>query len=173
VSTAAFVGVGSNIEPEKNIVRSLRLLAARVNVVSISTMYRSVPLMGREIPRFVNGVWRIETDMEPAALRSDVLKRIENECGRSQSEDRYGSRVIDLDLLIYGELSLKNESFELPHPDVCARPFVAIPLLELAPRLVLPGTGVTLASIVKAMSRASLEKNEELTELLRKELLHE
>ncbi len=171
MSVRAFIGVGSNIDPESNLVKGLRLLMKRVKVAAVSTMYRTRPLRGRDIPSFINGVWEIETDLDPAAVHSDVLKTVERECGREASIDKYGSRKIDLDLLIYGDLAISGD-VTLPHPDIRERSFVAVPLLELDPALVLPGTKTPLARIVRGMSGQALEADNEFTERLRKELLH-
>jgi 2-amino-4-hydroxy-6-hydroxymethyldihydropteridine diphosphokinase len=168
-----FIGVGSNIEPHANIEKAFSLLRTQVTIVAVSTVYRSAPLLGRDIPRFLNGVWEIRTDLPPGELRTAVLKRIESECGRAGGTDKYGSRSIDLDLLLYGERVESPGWGSLPHPDIGERPFVAIPLLELDPDLILPGTGVALSKIASGMSDAGLEPDHALTSKLRKELYNE
>ncbi len=168
----AFVGVGSNIEPESNILRAFMLLKLNAKIVAVSTLYWSKPLGDRDIQFFLNGVWEIDTDRKPAFILS-MLKRVEYECGRVRDGDRYGSRVIDLDLLLYNGMIDAGEGGRLVHPDIRERAFVALPLFELAPELVLPDTGEQLSAIAGAMSVQGLVRNDSFTERLRKEMLDE
>lgn len=115
-----FVGVGSNIEPEKNVRNALRLLSREFPIVGISTFYRTPAERQPEQPPFVNGVIEIETDLHAADLKT-CLRQIENVLGRIRTEDKFASRTIDLDIISSEEMQ---------------RPFVAIPLHELAPDLV-------------------------------------
>ncbi|MBI5486383.1 MAG: 2-amino-4-hydroxy-6-hydroxymethyldihydropteridine diphosphokinase [Deltaproteobacteria bacterium] len=170
--TVVFVGVGSNIEPERNVPEAQRRLARRVQVTGVSTFYRTMPLGAPGTPRFVNGVWRIETALGVRFLRSDVLRGIEEELGRRRTSDRNAPRPIDLDVLVYGDAVVEEEGLRLPDPAIWARPFVAYPLWELAPELVLPGDGRRLAEVVAGMSREGLEPLGELTGLLKAEVEH-
>src|SRR5216683_712495 len=99
-----------------------------------------------------------------------MLRRTEEALGRQRGSDRYAPRPIDLDLLIYGDLVCNSDELRLPHPTILERPFVAIPLLELAPDLVIPGSGATLRSLVATISPYSMEPLPDLTDELRKEL---
>jgi len=140
----AFIGVGSNIAPQENIREALRRLAQSVLIVSISTFYRE-PAIGRpDDPDFHNGVVEIDTDLAPITLKGKVLRGIEASLGRgrSRSLDKFASRTIDLDLLLYDDLVVSSAELTLPHPDILKRAFVAVPLYEIAPTLVLPGSGV-------------------------------
>jgi 2-amino-4-hydroxy-6-hydroxymethyldihydropteridine diphosphokinase len=131
-----YIGVGSNISPEENLPIALELLQTRVRVLAISTHYRTAPLAGRlEQSDYINGVWEIET----AILYSDLkplLRDIENSCGRCRSKDRYASRPIDLDILLYDSLEIIGE---LPDEDIYTRPFIAYPLLEIDPEIHIAG----------------------------------
>lgn len=115
-----FVGIGSNIEPEKNVRNALRLLSREFPIAGISTFYRTPAERQPEQPPFYNGVIEIETAL-PAADLKTCLRRIENVLGRKRTEDKFASRTIDLDII-------SSEDMQ--------RPFVAIPLHELAPDLV-------------------------------------
>jgi 2-amino-4-hydroxy-6-hydroxymethyldihydropteridine diphosphokinase len=170
--TTAFVGVGSNLSPEANIPAAQRRLAERVRVTGVSTFYRTPPVGAPGTPPFVNGVWRIETELGPRALKGEVLRTIEAELGRRRTEDRYAPRPIDLDVLVHGDAVLDEEGLRVPDPDVRRRPFVAFPLWELAPDLVLPDDGRRLAEVVAGMSREGMEPLGELTRLLRVEVKH-
>ncbi len=90
--------------------------------------------------------------------------------GRRRTADRHARRTIDLDLLILGDLVVDDERFRLPDPDIRVRPFIALPLLELAPDLVLPDTGEWLSQVAAGLSHAELAPDDELTSVLRRML---
>ena len=140
----AYVSVGANIAPEANVPAALRALLERVAVTGISTMYRTAPLSRPEQEPFVNGVWRIATDLAPRPLKFAVLRDIERRLGRVRTDDPAAARTMDLDLLLYGELAVAQDGLTIPDPDILVRPFLAVPLTELEPELCLPGSGVTL-----------------------------
>jgi dihydroneopterin aldolase/2-amino-4-hydroxy-6-hydroxymethyldihydropteridine diphosphokinase len=128
--SVAFVAVGSNVEPRQNIVAALTLLQEKVRVRASSTFYRTQPLGGRRQPDFINGVWRIESDLSDVQLKNEVLAAIESRLGRVRTADRFAPRTIDLDLVLYSRLVTNDDGLTLPHPDV-QRPFVFVPILEL------------------------------------------
>src|SRR5262245_46662957 len=96
----AFIGIGSNIAPEKNIREALRMLAKSARIISISTFYREPAIDRPSEPDFYNGVVAIETDLAPTTLKLKLLRKIEADLGRRRSADKYASRTIDLDLLV-------------------------------------------------------------------------
>ena len=126
----AFIAVGSNIDPEDNIIAALILLTGRTRVKRSSTFYRTEPIGSPGQPEFVNGLWQIEAGLGPVQIRDDLLRPIEDELGRIRSADKFVPRVIDLDLVLYGDFVADNGTLKLPHPDI-VRPFVHIPLMEL------------------------------------------
>ena len=115
----------------------------------------------------------IETDLAPRELKFQVLRRIESELGRTRGSDKFAARTIDLDLILYDELVMTTEDLTLPDPDILRRPFLAIPLHELAPGLVLPGSGLRISETAAALPRTRMKPLEDYTERLRKEILHE
>ncbi len=159
----AFIAVGSNIGPRRHIPYALEKLQEHARVTRVSTFYRTEPLGGRAQPPFLNGVWRIETAMSPRALEFDVLRTIERELGRVRTDDKYAARAIDLDLILYGDSVVNEPDLILPDPDIRVRSFIAVPLLELAPDLVIPGTGEGFASIVASLSTQGLEPDRDFT----------
>ncbi|NMC68860.1 MAG: 2-amino-4-hydroxy-6-hydroxymethyldihydropteridine diphosphokinase [Myxococcales bacterium] len=169
--TEAFVGVGSNLDPETNVVEGLRRLAAATRLRGVSTFYRTAPIGSPGSPPFANGAVRIETDLPPRALQFDVLRAIEAAVGRVRQADRNAPRTLDLDLLLCGDAVVRDADFRLPAPELLERPFVALPVLELAPELRLPGDGRALADLVRGMSRAGMEPLPELTRRARAEVL--
>ncbi len=131
----AFVGVGSNVDPEGNILAALPPLASRVQVVATSNFYRNPALSPdlRVLPSFVNGVVKIRTPLPPVELKYDVLRHLEERFQRRRTGDRYLPRTLDLDLLVYGELQVETEGLTLPDPEISVQPFWIVPLAELIP----------------------------------------
>jgi dihydroneopterin aldolase/2-amino-4-hydroxy-6-hydroxymethyldihydropteridine diphosphokinase len=153
----AFVAVGSNVDPERNIPEALRSLRGLALVTATSTFYRTPPLSRPEQPMFFNGVWELRATRSARQLKFEVLRRIEAELGRERTEDRHAPRPIDLDLILYGDQVIAESDLRVPDPEICQRPFVAIPLLELAPDLVLPDTLERLSSQAVIRSATNLE----------------
>ena len=169
--TRAFIGVGSNIAPEDNIRKALRQLAQSVNLVSISTFYRE-PAIGRpQDPDFYNGVVEIDTDLPPAELKWAVLRPSEAALGRSRSTDKYAARTIDLDLLLYGDSVISSDELTLPDPDIFTRAFIAVPLYEIAPTLVLTGFGIPIREIAGRLATQPMRPMHEFTMQLRHDLI--
>lgn len=161
-----FVAVGSSVEPEAHVPGALARLRDETGLRAVSTFYVT-PALGRPAdPPFVNGVVEVPDALAPAALKA-LLGRIEAAEGRRRGADRFAPRPMDLDLLLYGELTSGAPGLPLPHPDVTRRRFVALPILELAPDLVLPGSGARLADLLERMPPHPMEPAPELTRSLR------
>jgi 2-amino-4-hydroxy-6-hydroxymethyldihydropteridine diphosphokinase len=168
LSTRAFIAVGSNIDPERNIEAAIELMARELRLVGVSTFYRTAALGPPGQPDFLNGVVAVETELEPRQLKRSLLERIESELGRTRTEDKYAPRSIDLDLVLYGDLTSSDEGLVLPDPEIPERAFLALPLLELEPDLVLPGTGRPLRELAGPLSSLELEPERSLSERLRR-----
>jgi 2-amino-4-hydroxy-6-hydroxymethyldihydropteridine diphosphokinase len=169
----AFISIGSNIDPETNVRNAVHRLGSTARVTAISTVYRTEPVGPPGQPWFYNCVVEIETDLAPRELKFRLLRSIESELGRTRSSDIFASRTIDLDLILYDELVMTAPDLALPDPDIPQRPFLAIPLDELAPGLVLPGSGLRVQEAAAALSPNSMKPLSAYTEHLRKEFLHE
>jgi 2-amino-4-hydroxy-6-hydroxymethyldihydropteridine diphosphokinase len=128
--SSVFVSVGSNIEPKRNIVAALCDLVSRGKVVATSTFYRTAPVGPSGQPQYVNGVWWLETQLTPTQIKVGLLRPIEHRLGRIRVSDKFAPRTIDLDMILYDDLSVAEEGLILPHPDI-VRPFVYWPVLEL------------------------------------------
>ena len=142
-----YVGVGSNIDPEIHVPAALSALAeaAATRLTALSTFYQTRPVGAAGTPDFYNGVVALRTSLSASEL-STLLREVEERCGRRPSTDRHAPRTIDLDLLLYGDQESREPDMVLPHPDIPLRSFVALPLMELAPELVLPGPAGPLAT---------------------------
>lgn len=169
----AFISIGSNIDPEINVRDALLRLASSARVTAISTVYLTEPVGPPGQPPFYNCVAELETKLAPRDLKFRLLRRIESELGRARGADKFAARTIDLDLILYDELVMTTEDLTLPDPDILVRPFLALALYELAPGLVLPGSGVRISGKVPALPRTGMKPLVDYTERIRKELIHE
>jgi 2-amino-4-hydroxy-6-hydroxymethyldihydropteridine diphosphokinase len=164
----SLIGVGSNIEPERNITDALARLSKRVDIKGISTFYKTTPILRKDQDDYLNGVWKISTSMPPEELKFDVLRKIEKELHRNRESDKYAPRTIDLDLLLYGDMVIHEENLTIPDPDIYKRSFIAFPLSELNPDLVMPDTRKPLSDILSALSKGSMIPDITFTENMRK-----
>jgi 2-amino-4-hydroxy-6-hydroxymethyldihydropteridine diphosphokinase len=135
-----YLGLGSNVgDPPANLKRAIQSLDEHgVTVTGVSSAYVTEPV-GEFLEQtdFLNAAVSIETDLEPESLL-DLCKTIEAEMGRMFGGPRHGPRVIDIDLLLLGDIEMESERLRLPHREVTSRRFVLVPLLELEPELALP-----------------------------------
>lgn len=143
----AFIGVGSNIFPEENILSALRMLKHKYHVTETSVFYATSPLGNRQQPEFINGVWSLWLKSNSTIDIFKDLKAIEQELGRVRTQDKYASRTIDLDL-IYVE-GVLDPSLKIPDPDIYERCFLALPLWELDSTLIMNDTGESVYTIIQ------------------------
>jgi 2-amino-4-hydroxy-6-hydroxymethyldihydropteridine diphosphokinase len=155
-SRGIFIGVGANIAPEKNIPAAARLLQERVRIIAVSNLYKSPPQGPAGQPPFVNGVWVVETVLVPRTLKFNVLRQVETALGRIRTDDKYAPRPIDLDLIIYKNEVIHSPDLVLPDPDVYRYPHLAVPLAEVAPRLILSDTQTPVSTLESAQNHAGL-----------------
>jgi 2-amino-4-hydroxy-6-hydroxymethyldihydropteridine diphosphokinase len=166
----AFVAVGSNINPAANVRAAMGALALRATIVAISTVYRTKAEGLREQPAFYNCVIEIRTEIPPRELKFQVLRRIESYLGRRRTADKCAPRTIDLDLILYDDLVLNTTGLSLPDPHILERPFLAIPLGQLAPDLILPGTTLRMADLAASLPADKMRPLAAYTARLRTEI---
>lgn len=137
----AYVSLGANLgRPQAQLLEAIgRLTAAGLGPLAVSSAYATEPQGGPPQPWYTNCAVALETGLGPEALLAE-LRAVEDAMGRQRTQ-RWGPRVIDLDLLLYGEVEWHTPELELPHPRLHERAFALVPLAELAPHLVLPGRG--------------------------------
>ncbi len=122
-------------------------------VRAVSSFYDTEPVGYVEQPRFLNGALLLETELEPLELMRGLLE-IERAMGRErEGAVAKGPRVIDLDLLLYGDVVMETEELTLPHPEMQERRFVLEPLAEIAPEMVHPVLGVTVREMLAGLCR--------------------
>jgi len=122
---------------EGNLRRAILAIGARTTLVAASSVYETEPMYREDQEWFLNCVVVVETDIEPLALLG-WLKETETKMGRDPRAARNAPRVIDMDILFYGESVISGPSLQVPHPGIAERAFVLVPLSEVRPRLVHP-----------------------------------
>ena len=166
----AFISIGSNINPSTNVKESIRLLSLANTLIAISTVYKTEPEERPEQPPYYNCVVEIKTDLTAMELKFQALRRIEDDLGRIRSAaDRFAPRTIDLDLVLFDDEAIETCGLTLPDPQILRRPFIAFPLAEIAPGLVLPGLNLTIEDAVKGMAKDKMEALPSYTKELRSE----
>ncbi|NTV93466.1 MAG: 2-amino-4-hydroxy-6-hydroxymethyldihydropteridine diphosphokinase [Chlorobiaceae bacterium] len=128
-----FLGIGSNIGDRMlHLEKAIQRLAGipEIDVIAVSRIYITEPVGITEQNRFYNGVVKLATSILPEDLRKQC-KTIEQEIGRPEHYQRWSPRVIDLDILLYGNLCCNTETLTIPHPELHRRKFVLVPLLDL------------------------------------------
>jgi 2-amino-4-hydroxy-6-hydroxymethyldihydropteridine diphosphokinase len=149
----AWIGLGSNLaDPAAQVAAAFAALdrLPGSTVRARSRLYRCAAWGVRDQPDFVNAVAQIETTLSPRALL-DALLEIERAFGRDRSRaERWGPRVLDLDLLLYAAQRIDEPGLRVPHPHLHERAFVLVPLAEIAPDLDVPGHG-SVARLLAAL----------------------
>ena len=146
--TLAYVGLGANLgDREASVRRAAELIGAR----RLSTLYETEPWGVIDQPDFFNAVAEVETDVGPRPFL-DRLFEVERELGRVRDGKRWGPRIIDLDLLVYGTETSDTAALTLPHPRLHDRLFVLVPWAELAPDFDVPGRGTVADLLARLQS---------------------
>jgi 2-amino-4-hydroxy-6-hydroxymethyldihydropteridine diphosphokinase len=122
----AVIGIGSNIQPKVNIDRAIKRIDESHRILNESRFVETEPLAGRDQPKYMNGAILIQTSMGREELK-DWLRELEGDLGRTRSTDRYDSRTIDLDIVVWGG--------EIVDEDVYEREFLRAAILEVCPGL--------------------------------------
>ncbi len=145
-----YIGIGSNLGDRRaNSLEAIERVGKLpgTRVVRTSSLYESEPL-GDAKTWFVNGVIEVETELAPEALLKK-LKAIEEAMGRRRvAGKRWGSRVIDLDILLCDQEVINKRTLKVPHPELHKRRFVLMPLAELAPHVVHPQLGQSISALL-------------------------
>lgn len=147
-----FLGLGSNIgHRAANVKRACRLIdqIEGVRLVRTSSLIETKPVGHEDQPDFINGVVEIETTLPPRGLLTEI-KRIEHEMGRVETF-RYGPRLIDIDILLFGDRIIDGPGLTIPHPRMHERLFVLGPLAEIAPEAVHPVLRKTILELYEAL----------------------
>jgi 2-amino-4-hydroxy-6-hydroxymethyldihydropteridine diphosphokinase len=146
-SVVVYLGLGSNLgDRMDNLSSAVERLSQKVNIKNLSSVYESEPLYIKEQPLFLNTVLSADTKLAPFKLLS-FIKGIESELGR-QPSFRNAPRLIDIDILFYGDQIIDTLELTIPHPRITERAFVLVPLAEIAPGLVYPLTHEKISDLL-------------------------
>jgi len=151
-----YLGLGTNLgKRTDNLQAAATALPPAVKVLRVSSIYETEPWGYIEQPAFLNQVIEAETLLAPLELLAH-LKHIEADLGR-QPTFRFGPRLIDLDILFYGDWVIDLPELRIPHPHLAERAFVLAPLAELAPTLRHPQTGKTILELAANISLSGIK----------------
>ena len=151
----AAIALGSNLasewgDREANLREAVRRVGALGQLRAVSSFHDTAPVGLTDQPRFLNGAMLLETELEPLDLMRALLA-IERAMGRNRATaPAKGPRIIDLDLLLMGDVVMRAPELTLPHPAMASRRFVLEPLAEIAPEMADPDSGTTVATMLAA-----------------------
>ncbi len=138
-----YLGLGSNlqnpIEQIKIAIRQLKLIKDS-NLIQSSSLYLSKPMGGADQSDYINAVVLLQSKLSPTELFA-ATSSIENQQGRVRSTQKWASRIIDIDIILYGDEKINTKELQIPHYDISAREFVLYPLYEIEPELYIPDLG--------------------------------
>ena len=148
-----YIGIGSNLgNREKNCRQAVELLENKgILIKKKSSLYETEPWGIRDQPLFFNMAIEIETELKPEELL-EVLQAVETEIGREKTF-KWGPRIIDLDILLYDDIILREETLTIPHPLMHERDFVLRPLSEIAPDMKHPILQLSIGELLNNLSR--------------------
>lgn len=154
----AYIALGSNIAPEKNLRAAVNVLRQQAMVEAVSRVYRTPPWGFVPQGDFLNAVLALLTDLEPPKLL-DLLQGIERRAGRTRTL-RYGPRTLDLDILAMDGLVLRSPRLMIPHVAMHERGFVLVPLCDFAPHWRHPILGKTARELLKEVSTEGITRTD-------------
>jgi 2-amino-4-hydroxy-6-hydroxymethyldihydropteridine diphosphokinase len=158
-----YIGLGSNLsDPHKQIHLAIDALKdiETCKLINLSSLYFSRPMGPQDQPDYMNAVAEITTQLSPLSLL-DKLQAIENSAGRVRKDNRWGARILDLDILLFDNKVINSERLTLPHYGLELREFVLLPLAEISPALMLPN-GKSIAILSQTIDSNELKIHSKL-----------
>ena len=171
MTNRVFVSLGSNIDKEINLHEAVKLLQEIGRLLAVSSVYETAPIettgegspVQEDRPLFWNAAVLMETTLDPAGFRRDVLDQVEQQMDRQRTADRNAPRTIDADLTLFNEDIFElDPRHPIPDPDLLRFAHVAVPIAELAPNLSHPETGDALGQIAERLLREAAAENRPL-----------
>jgi len=157
----AYISLGSNIEPEKNLVKAAQMLRERCNVLAISSAYRTPPQGFTEQADFLNMAVKLTTSLSPLDFKMDIIAEIEKVLGRVRDPlNKNAPRTIDLDISLWDDaiINYGEKPWHIPERDILRFAHVAIPLAEIAPDYIHPETGQSLNEIAARFDTSNMRR---------------
>jgi 2-amino-4-hydroxy-6-hydroxymethyldihydropteridine diphosphokinase len=154
-TTIAYIGLGSNLsEPIVQVQTAINEIEKleQSHVINVSSLYLSKPMGPQDQDDYINAVLALETTLTPIKLL-DALQKIEKKAGRVRKENRWGARILDLDIILFGNEIINSERLIVPHYGMKKREFVLLPLAEIAGDLILPSSIATERRSVNVLSQ--------------------
>ena len=143
----AFIGIGSNLGNRiENCIRAVEEISNFARITVISSIYETEPVDKKDQPDFTNCAIEIETSLSPFDLLT-FLRSVENVIGRERIE-KWGPRIIDLDIIFYDNLLIETDELIIPHPRAHLRRFVLEPLSEIAPDFIHPNLKISVSELL-------------------------
>ena len=155
--TRVYLALGSNLaDPLHQVQAALDALAALpdTRTIVVSSLYRTPPYGPPNQPDYLNAAVALDTELTPEALL-DLTQRIELEQGRVRKDERWGARTLDLDIMLFGDMTLNTPRLIVPHYDMHNRAFMLVPLLEIAPDVTLPD-GTRVRTLLSGLDTSSI-----------------
>jgi len=152
----AFLGIGTNLgNRRENLMAAIKsVMEVTGNAVTVSSVYETEPWGFSSATSFLNMVAGIETSLNPGELLSAILE-IEISMGRIRSNKQYSSRIIDIDILLFGNMIIDENNLQIPHSHLHERRFVLVPLCEIAPGFIHPVLNKTISSLLESCTDLS------------------
>ncbi len=152
-----YLGLGTNLGNRlDNLQKAVSSLSQIMSVTAVSPIYQSEPWGVTDQPPFLNMCIEASTVLNPNTLLH-YLKNLESELGRQKSY-KWGPRLIDIDILLYDDTIIDNDSLTIPHAQMAERAFVIVPLADIAPDLIHPVFNKTIAELETAVNHTTLHK---------------
>lgn len=157
--TTAYIGLGSNLStPRIQVVNAAQAIGeiVEISLIAVSSLYLSKPMGPQDQDDYINAVLALETSLSALELLN-ALQAIENAAGRIRKDNRWGARILDCDILLFGNDIIDNERLTVPHYGMRLREFVLLPLAEIAPNLTLPD-GTAVSDLASEINRNGIVK---------------
>lgn len=154
--------LGSNIDPERNLVRAIERLGRYADIRTLSQVYQTAPVGGREQPDFLNAALLLYSEYSPEELKGQVLRRIEAELGRVRTADKNAARTIDLDIALYGSGGQCCRNWRLADPELLLYPHSVLPLAELCSDWIDERSGRALHQIAAVLDTEGLRPRKDI-----------
>ena len=145
-----YLSLGSNLgNRESNLAQATVALSINFEIIDIvsSSYFESEPLYNKDQPEFLNSVVKFCTSLKPFEVL-DVTQKVEKMLGRSKKIEKNQPRIIDIDILFFGDSVIETEKLSIPHPMIALRKFVLLPLAEIEPNFIIPHTKITISDLI-------------------------